>query len=338
MISIIIPVYNAEKYITECAKSIMEQTYDDWEAIFIDDGSVDDSLNILRLLAKHDSRIKCMHQENAGVSAARNNGLKCVKGNIIVFVDADDVIDRQYLQKLAQMMENSDAELAMVSHISFENDDELQQVRKSLRVNDLLSYEINNGKLVDEFFNKSLEFSKYSIATVWGKAYRKEFLSKIGNEFIEGLSMGEDLLFNLTCALHIKKFCYDDEKLYFYRVQPNSAMRKFNANELKTDFLFLEKMKTILEETSLFSKYEEGFYRYAYNGLRGCLKKFVFNKKYKASYRQRKDIALTLINKEIYKKAVYGKYGQLFWGGHKVEAYRIHNKKTNVVLPICSIL
>ena len=101
-ISIIIPVYNTEQYLKECIESILIQSYEDFEAIFIDDGSHDNSFAIINDYVNRDERIKLYHQDNAGVSAARNRGLKYATGDYVAFIDSDDTICPDYLIRLYQ--------------------------------------------------------------------------------------------------------------------------------------------------------------------------------------------------------------------------------------------
>ena len=104
MISVIVPVYKAEKYIRECIESILSQTYEDFELILVDDGSPDTSGMICDQYAHRDSRISVIHQNNQGVSAARNTGMQKAAGEYICFVDADDTVDREYLSILQHWM------------------------------------------------------------------------------------------------------------------------------------------------------------------------------------------------------------------------------------------
>ncbi len=98
LISIIVPVYNVEEYLKECAASILAQTYENFEVIFVDDGSTDSSGEICDILANLDERVKVIHQENAGLSGARNSGIDAAKGQYICFIDSDDMIRSKYLE------------------------------------------------------------------------------------------------------------------------------------------------------------------------------------------------------------------------------------------------
>ncbi len=106
MISVIVPVYNAENYIERCVNSIMSQTYHDWELYLIDDGSKDNSLEIIKRFAKLDSRIKAIHQENQGAGVTRNKGITLAQGEYVVFVDSDDYIESNYFSLLSKHRED----------------------------------------------------------------------------------------------------------------------------------------------------------------------------------------------------------------------------------------
>lgn len=113
MISMIIPVYNVEKYLERCLESVFAQTYSDYEVVLVDDGSSDHSGELCDALAKRDARVRVIHKDNGGLSSARNTGLEAADGEYITFVDSDDVIHPYYLEKLWQACEETDADIAM---------------------------------------------------------------------------------------------------------------------------------------------------------------------------------------------------------------------------------
>ena len=116
-ISVIVPVYNAEKYLNRCVNSILQQTFSDFEIILVDDGSEDQSRNICDEYAKKDKRIKVIHQQNRGQAAARNRGVSCATGEWVVFVDADDMIHQQMLECLYQAAIRLNTKLAVCQAI-----------------------------------------------------------------------------------------------------------------------------------------------------------------------------------------------------------------------------
>ena len=114
-ISVIIPVYNVEKYLQKCLESIVNQTFCDWELIAVNDGSSDKNSDILRQYAEYDTRIKVINQQNSGVSAARNAGLDVAKGDFVCFIDSDDYVHPQMLELLLNAAEKENADVAIAS-------------------------------------------------------------------------------------------------------------------------------------------------------------------------------------------------------------------------------
>ena len=112
-ISFIVPIYNVEKYIYQCVRSIMDQSYHNIEIILVNDGSPDKSGKIIDRLAKTDERIKVVHQKNAGVSAARNAGLAAAVGEYVLFIDGDDYVEKEYAQYFFNLINNSNADMAV---------------------------------------------------------------------------------------------------------------------------------------------------------------------------------------------------------------------------------
>lgn len=222
MISIIIPCYNAEKYLEDCIASIEKQAYKNFEAIFINDGSEDDTLKILNDACKKNENFKIIDQKNAGVSVARNNGVVAAQGEFICFVDADDLIAPNYLQQLIAVQRETDADVVCCkySHINknFENKD--IKIKKN-------SKKIQIFEEKTEILSKFLTNNKFCYV-VWNKLYRKTLLEKIEgfpNLLDSKIFYGEDLEFNFRCLLKGNKVAYISQSLYFYRILRNSAVR-----------------------------------------------------------------------------------------------------------------
>ncbi len=212
MVSVIIPIYNCEKYLNECISSVLEQTYKDFELILVDDGSTDNSLNICYEFAKKDSRIIVIHQDNGGVSSARNKGLKNAKGEFITFVDSDDYVENDWLKMLITAILTNNADVS-VCGIKLDNQLRCLYENKLLTKDELLSELQKNGLL-------------YS---VFNKLYRRE---KLAAEFKNGLKFGEDLLFNLEYFRKINTIAVVAQALYFYRTDNvNSATTGFREDK-----------------------------------------------------------------------------------------------------------
>lgn len=204
-VSVIVPVYNVEKYIRRCVESIRAQTFGDLEIFLIDDGSKDSSGALCDALAKEDDRITVKHVENGGVAAARNLGLDSCSGDYITFVDADDYLEQDFVETLLGMLHRDQTFVAVCANTSLHE-----------------TVKINEGviELEREFSHGKYQFSN----VVWGKLYRREILE--GLRFQEDLCVGEDTLFFRQVMSRLARLSYTAGELYHYVRTPNSAMRK----------------------------------------------------------------------------------------------------------------
>ena len=176
-ISVILPIYNVEKYLRRCLDSVLNQTFTDFEAICVNDGSPDKSLHILEEYAAKDSRIKIVTQENQGLSMARNNGLKVAKGDYIYFLDSDDAIHPKLLEIAYTFASKNNADMVC---FGFEKSDGIEYAPKNINIENL------KYKVTDNPLNLALSNSKFRIPfNVWTKFYKKEILN--GINFIKGI-------------------------------------------------------------------------------------------------------------------------------------------------------
>ena len=231
LISIIIPAYNVEKYISKCLESIIKQTYSNIEIILVDDGSTDKTSEICDEYAKKDDRIKVIHTENRGVSEARNKGLENVKGNWITFVDSDDWIEEDFCEVLLKKIKDYDADIALCGY-------------KRVTEN---SCEIINTSGKDEVINRQKYIEKtLNPQTGYGfchmKLIKKTIIENI--RFKKGMTVGEDALFNLMISKNIKKAIFVKVALYNYRMNLNSVVKKFDENYANK---YLKSMQIIKE-------------------------------------------------------------------------------------------
>lgn len=224
LISVIVPVYKAEKYLSECLDSILDQTYADLEIVLVDDGSPDGSLEICKKYAEKDRRVKIIHQENKGASAARNIGLMNAMGEYVTFVDADDLIDRSMIAVLFHSCEDSNCQAAMTLLQNF--------VSKTPALN-------HTNKLPQTQVLTSRDVCKYlfvyQACSPVAKLYRRKDL--LGKTFPLNRQAGEDAAFNFFVFCECEKICYVPAKLYFYRQYPASATGSYSLkllDELKT--------------------------------------------------------------------------------------------------------
>lgn len=232
-ISVIIPVYNSNQYIEECISSFLKQTFEDFELIIIDDGSVDNS--VAKIKAIRDTRIKLFCQENGGPSKARNTGIDNCKGEYIVFADSDDVVSNTYLEKMYTAIKDADADIAICSYLYLKNGKHIDSgkytKRQYLITEEKIKY-LQMGVFTKKYYVKGINSSRYMHGTVWGKIFDRNIILDNCLKFNEDirLGMGEDNLFTLYSYEYAKRILWIDEPLVFYRVGINSV------RYIKTDF------------------------------------------------------------------------------------------------------
>lgn len=215
LVSIVVPVYNAEAFLANCIDSIKAQTYQTIEIILIDDGSKDRSAEICREYARLDSRIRYIRQENGGVAAARNHGLRQVTGSYVLFVDSDDRLVPDAVETMVQAMEEADCDL-VISGYSEEYAD--RQVAYEIE-----PVVISGGAAIGEYYGQ--HYLQSIASTVWAKLYKKELIHK---EFQENISMGEDFLFNIDYFRGITSLAGISKPLYLYnQTNENSLVRNY---------------------------------------------------------------------------------------------------------------
>ncbi len=211
-VSVIIPVYNVEKYLKECLDSVINQTLKDIEIICINDGSTDNSLTILEEYAAKDSRIKLINQENQGVGTARNNGIEKSSAPYIMFLDSDDYFMPQTCQKAYETIIENNSDIGIFGNY------------KLLEQNIINEYE-NWQKATLEIAqeNNYADFQVY----LWDKIYKKEFLNKYNLRIIKNLKTSEDVIFSWLCNFKKPKYCIISSPLYVYRAgREHSATNK----------------------------------------------------------------------------------------------------------------
>lgn len=236
LISVIIPVYNSEKYLESCLKSVVSQTHRNLEIILVNDGSEDRSAEIIENFSCKDQRIIVIHQKNQGVSAARNAGLVIAKGNCIGFVDADDEVYPDMYEFLYHYLEKYEAE---ISHCGFE----LVKSDQTVKFHDTGKVLVQNkSEAVKELLTgQRVEPSACT------KLYKKTTIEKI--IFSTDIKINEDLLFNIEAFKNAKKVVFEDQIKYRYLYHPSSASRtSFNLVKAQDIYTVANRIKNLLPE------------------------------------------------------------------------------------------
>ncbi len=213
-ISIIVPVYNVEKYLKEALESIINQTYKNLEILLVDDGSKDSSGIICDEYAKKDNRVKVFHQENKGLSGARNTALNNATGKYIMFIDSDDTFELNACEKMYNAIEKFNADYVIGNYIYIDEDgtkwskavfseEKYDEFRLSIKDYDKSFYIMNSG--------------------VWNKIFRKTFLDSLQIKFEEGLP-AEDAIFTTYCFIKSTKVYYIPSIVYNYRQRKSDSI------------------------------------------------------------------------------------------------------------------
>lgn len=237
LISIIVPVYNVEKYLSKCLDSLVNQTYQNIEIVCVDDGSTDSSGSICDEYAKKDARIKVIHKENGGLSDARNVGLETINGEYVMFIDSDDWIDKDTCDYCINTLKLYDVDLILWSYIrEYKNnakpkrlfmngsryfDDQEIKEKIFLRCVGLNGVELRNVENMD------------SIVTAWGKLYKRDKINNI--RFKATTEIGtEDALFNIYVMDNINSAFYIDRYMSHYRRDNVISLTSTYKSELYT--------------------------------------------------------------------------------------------------------
>lgn len=241
LFSIIVPVYNVEKYINKCVDSILSQTFEDFELILVDDGSPDNCPAICDNYAEKDSRVKVIHKQNGGLINARKSGLEITNGEYIGFVDGDDWIEPDVYSLFAQMIEKYSPDMVLSD---FYFDDE----NKLINSNQLFEQEFyDKNDLKNKLYPKMLFsglYYKFSVnPCCWSKVYKKELLKKNLPQVDGRIKMGEDAAFTYPCLLDAGSVATIKKPGYHYIQNPQSMTNSYDKNLKNIIFLPYERIK-----------------------------------------------------------------------------------------------
>lgn len=243
IVSIIVSVYNVERYLSKCIQSLITQTYQNLEIILVDDGSSDGSAVICDEWKQSDSRIVVYHQSNAGVSAARNRGLSVATGDYIAFVDSDDWLDKVYVEKLVKLC-NEDNLVLTGYAIDYEGVSRSRHVEKKY-CRECISY-LNKDEVVS-LFRAGL------FSPVWNKLYKRNLLIEKKIKFRENMNLGEDIVFNLDYFRRFDGgFEIINEPLYHYmHFGEPSLTGRYNERYVEQQIIIYKKFMNCISEISI---------------------------------------------------------------------------------------
>lgn len=253
VVTIIIPVFNAEKFLRTSVESALNQSYEALEILLVNDGSTDKSLKICQTYAQKDSRIKILDQQNKGPAAARNTGLKHATGQFVYFLDADDYLTKETIQVLVEHCKATGADMVLSNFAKLENGKQInQQVAFSPADRPFTdAFKILSGSDMVDYTRQFLQNpSNHLISYCWARLYKLSILKEHNVSGNEEMHLFEDLVLNLEYLTHARTLAFINRPLYIYAMHNNhmsASMAILNADSLLHDMaLFKEKVNRFL--------------------------------------------------------------------------------------------
>lgn len=307
MITVIVPVYKIkEEFLINCIESLINQGRSDYRIILVDDGSPDNCGAICDEYAEENSIISVIHQDNQGVSVARNSGIKAVDTKWLTFVDADDWVEPTYIKDLYHLLKRdaNEADIVMFEYS--------REFKKSHSVETL---EEGSGFLSNEMlltvrtstFYKLLINGKtnpYTTIAIWDKVYRADFLRKNEIWFIPEARKGQDRLFNADALNSTSKIYYFDKVLYRYRCWEDSRTNRYDSQIIDLTKIEIQSLKDVIEKHKITYDIDEFVKCRACTRLYTCMRLYYFHKNNHEKYSAKKRKIIELIDNEPFKKAI----------------------------------
>lgn len=287
-LSIIIPIYKIkEEYLIACFDSLLNQDMKNFQIIAVDDGSPDHSGEICDEYAAKDNRIVVIHQKNAGVSVARNNGIKAAKTEWITFVDPDDWVEPNHVSTLynAQRI-HSDIDIFWFDYIQeFDGKTNVKHLKKDSGIFD--EEWVHNLRMAPfNFLTVDGKAYEYETNTIWNKMYRTELLNNNEMWFDPKARKGQDVIFNAECLQLTNKYFYIHKALYHYRYLQESVTNRFNKKAQYYNEVAFENYERIIKKFSLPEEYWDAYYARVVTRLYSCMRLYYFHSENKSSKKE----------------------------------------------------
>ena len=256
-ISVIIPIYNCEKYIKECLSSLIKQTFKNFEIICINDGSNDDTLKILKKFEAKDERIKIFNQNNSGPGIARNVGMKKSKGEYLMFLDSDDIFKKTMLEELYIKIKENDSDVVICNSQNFEKKKWWKKFYEK-------NYLINDNIIKQKTFSSldiEKDFFNLFIWWPWDKLFKRKYIENLGIEY-QNLKSSEDLFFVAASVIAAKKISYLDKILINHRIGIKNSVSNSRQKSWDNFYYALKELKRFIKEKGLYKRFKQDFINY----------------------------------------------------------------------------
>lgn len=300
--SVIVPVYNTEKYIAECIESVLAQSYPDWELWLIDDESIDNSASICESYMKKDARIHLIHKNNEGPLEARKTGICYSGGEYCLFLDSDDYWDEKLLYEVNHLVQQEDADVIIFN---------MMHLYKSSLVQDpSIITETETNITSQEMITKMLHDTR--LGSMAMKAVKREKLLRINGLIKTESCQGEDLYQSMALMCYCQKVSILDKHLYYYRQRKTSSVHGEEYGKIKQHFQVRRKIQELLQQ---FGKLNDENYKLLVQSSLIYIAECIFNQNnFRNSWKQKREIlALELTNNNLAKILKYRKQSKLIF-------------------------
>ena len=308
LISIIIPVYNAESFLSQCIESVLKQTYHNIEIIVVNDGSTDNSLSICKDFEKKDARLLVIDKENGGVSIARNTGLDYANGEFILFVDSDDWMEMDACERLLNAQQKNDSDLT-VADIIHETDTGSFHVRIFNR-----EFDVDDSQFCLQYQMTCIGYgynpyptnqgTVSGIGSVWNKMFRKRIIQDHHLRFDPGtFDIYEDNLFTMNYLDYCNRVSYISIPIYHYRMVDGSSIHKYRSNSCEISRRIFEKVEQFIAGKKDSESFLPAYYVLVIRRLSEMLRVYFFHPNAGKRSVKRKELH-ALIHQEPYRNAI----------------------------------
>lgn len=293
LVSVIIPAYNCEKTILRAVNSILNQKYKNIELIIIDDGSTDNTFDIVNNI--QDKRITVLQEKNSGPSTAKNLGIKTAKGDFILFCDSDDKLDENIIDEFIKIIEKKYYDVVLFKTIRIGNDDNI------IKTPEVESFEMKPEEfnmLIKSIYNKFYKYNEiFGFDATWGKFISRRLINENNIIFPEGIYRFEDGAFCRKVYESMESLYYLNKTGYYYYKNDESLCNRYNSNIVNIYYDALTALGKGLYN-------DNDFYIRCITTLTECEKLYFFNKKYNKSYKELKKEYYDMIDRKYYKDAI----------------------------------
>lgn len=255
-VSVVVTVYNGEDYLEECLDSIINQTLKEIEIICVDDGSRDNSLNILERYSEYDNRVIVLQQENQGAGPARNFGMSIAKGEYIIFLDCDDVFELTMMEKMYLECQKYDLDLVVCRSNQFKsNDTKVIDSTWTIKTKLLPQKKVFSAQEIEK------DFFMVFVWWAWDKLYKKSFIDELGLRF-QSLRTTNDLYFSVCTTMMAKRISYIEDVLVHHRTGGASSLSVTRERSWDCFYYALIEMRKFMEEKGLYKRFEQDYVNY----------------------------------------------------------------------------